>query len=214
MNSYEEILKTPQNNILMSKNHNYMKLIVNYLNDYGEELDSGLSPYGLVCSYIDFEFSRSIQEQVSTIIESLQYDPTLDYLNNKFSDSVKDVKLINIVKTLMPTQICALITFIANFGSPVSGLMHILVDDFIPDGLIRARCDTYKHVSQFDDNHTKEAALQGAFINQNSIISFAPDEELINRCRKCCFKKTPLDEKCFMKKRLSWLKEFASCDYF
>ena len=212
-----DYLATPNDQIISSSDRNVIAFVADYVSANGLELNGGMSPYGLESSYIDFGFKDDPDSKKDALRSALaddiafseRYLPMWLLLSQQLGwSSTKDVYQGRL-DSLSGRQLCVMIVFCANFGLPSIGY-HLLIDGKnIPPELARLWCRIFAHVNRFDDSSSRRKALNGMFVDQNSMFSIEPDDGQLSCCENCCDRRAPPNSRCLIGEVMNGMRSYS-----
>lgn len=214
----DEPLRTPEGEVIRSTNLELIRFVAEYVQEYGEELVEGKSPYGLICSYLDFGFEERPDQKRKTLIETLVQDPVMTESYQAIRPILaKRIGWVGCVETykhriqaLTPKQLCALIVYGAHYESMSIGYHVVIEGKQMPIEVARKWCNIYSHVRRFDFPGYAEKALKGAFLAYDLISE--PDEPhpSMASCKACTAQCYVRDDACMLSRRMENLRKFAA----
>lgn len=211
-----QLLRTPAGKEICTKNLGFISVLADDIGSQEPEAD-GFSLYGLVAAYIDFGYRVNSDEMRRALVSALDDDPITESPNRRLLERLSESEGFTVdvadclakFKGASPEQVCAMINYVTCFGSARMAC-HIILGGAMPGYVARALCGIYSHVSQFEGQRLREAALQGAFVDQESLIAVNEDSAEIIYCRSCIDQKPELDSRCSLIATVSKMKLFAS----
>lgn len=211
-------LRTPEDRVITSRVHHVVSFVLDYVHSHGLELGNGVSPYGLESSYRDFGFAdapdgrrRALQSALS---EDQAFSDSFRSLRTELSERLGWVAersdYERRLNALEGRKLCALVCFCATFSSASVGYHVLLEAKALPEQVARSWCRIYAHASQFDIDGIRRAAVLGAHVDEDVVLSVEPDDDQVDACTMCAANARYDAAMCHIARTIDPIRTFAT----
>ncbi len=191
------LIATPEGHPIVSDSREFINFISGSMEYFGDSVCSGMSPYGIESSFIDYQISNKNTEHFDALLSA--YDEC------KRNKSISRDEWINTIQNSSPRNVAVLMCICGNIGSPQ--VAYNIVNDGLgpPICWLQGICGIRGYVGTDTDLIFEAASNNEGF---GDVINNLPDFEW--NCRECVSDTDDFDkERCAIGLQFSMIVEYA-----